>query len=73
MLVISLLIFSICIRIILLSIHDDDEIHQMVAFLSSLITLVCVYILIPIVLKIFLGILFITVGHKIFPTHIISR
>lgn len=73
MLVVSLLILSICIRIILLSIHNDDEIHQMVAFLSSLITLVCIYILIPLILKIVLVLLFFTIGHKIFPTHIISK
>lgn len=73
MLVASLLILSICIRIILLSIHNDDEIHQMVAFLSSLITLVCIYILIPLILKIVLVLLFFTIGHKIFPIHIISK
>ena len=69
MLVISLLIFSICIGIILLSIHNQDEIHQLVAGLSGLIALICAFILTPPLIKVFLGLLFFTIGHKIFPVH----
>lgn len=69
MLVVSLLILSICIGVIILSIHESDEIHQMLAFLSGLITLFCVFILSPLFIKGLLGLLFFTIGHKIFPIH----
>ncbi len=69
MLVISLLILSICIGAILLSIHESDEIHQMLAFLSGLIALFCVFILSPLMIKVLLVLLFLTIGHKIFPVH----
>lgn len=69
MLVINLLILSICIGTILLSIHDEDEIHQLVAFLSGLIALVCVFILTPPLIKGLLGLLLFTIGHRFFPVY----
>ncbi len=65
----SLLVLSICIGAIFLTIHDRDEIHQLVAFLSGLIALVCVFILTPPIIKGVLVLLCLTIGHKIFPTH----
>ena len=67
MLVISLLILSLAIGTIVLTIHGRDEIHQILAFLSSSIALVCVYVLIPPLVKICLGLLFFTIGYKILP------
>jgi len=69
MLVVSLLILSISIGGIILSIHQQDEIHQMLAFLSALIALICLFILSPFLIKGLLGLLFFTIGHKIFPAH----
>ncbi|HHP7229440.1 MAG TPA: hypothetical protein ACFCUY_01105 [Xenococcaceae cyanobacterium] len=69
MLAFSLLILSICIATILLSIHDDDEIHQLVALLSGLIALICIFILTPPLVKGLLGIFCLTMGHKIFLTY----
>ena len=69
MLAISLLILSIFIGVFFLSIHDRDEIHQLVAFLSGLIALVCVFILTPPIIKGLLLLLFLTIGHKIFPIY----
>lgn len=72
MLVISLLILSISINIIVsisiivFSIHNHDEIHQIIAFLSRLVALVCFFILTPLIVKSLLGLLFFTIGHKIF-------
>ncbi len=65
----SLLILSIFIGAIFLSIHYSDEIHQLVAFLSGLIALVCVFILTPPIITGLLVLLFLTIGHKIFPAH----
>ncbi len=67
MLVISLLILSLVMGTIILTIHDSDEIHQMLAFLSGSIALVCVYILIPPIVKICLGLSFFAIGYKILP------
>ncbi len=69
MLVISLLVLSIFIVAIILSIHNSDEVHQLVAFLSIFITLICVFILTPLLLKGVLVLLFFTIGNKIFPAH----
>ncbi len=69
MLVLCLLIFSICMGIILLSIHNRDEIHQLMAWLSGLLALVCILILSPPLIKGCLGLLFYTIGVKIIPTH----
>ena len=69
MLAISLLILSICIGTIVLLIHDRDEIHQMLAFLSGMLALLCIFILTPPIIKVFIGGLFFVVGHKIFPAH----
>ena len=66
---VSLLILLICIGVIVLSIHERDEIHQILAFLSVLIALVCAFILSPIMIKCLLGLLFFTVGNKILPAH----
>ncbi len=67
MLIISLLIFSICIGTIVLLIHDHDEIHRLVAWLSGLITIFCIFVLTPPLIKGLLGLLFLAIGHKIFP------
>lgn len=69
MLVLWLLIFSICMGIILLSIHNRDEIHQLMAWLSGLLALVCILILTPPLIKGLLGIILFTFGHKVFPAH----
>ncbi len=69
MLVIHLLILSICMGIILLSIHHNDEIHKLVAWLSGMIAIVCVFVLTPPLIKGLLGVIFFVVGHKIFPAH----
>ena len=70
MLAVSLLIFSICIGTILLSIHNRDEIHQLVAWLSGFIALFCIFILTPPLIKVLLGLLFFTIGRKLFPAYI---
>lgn len=69
MLPVSLLILSIFIGTILLTIHSGDEIHQLVAFLSGSIALVCVFILTPPIVKGLLSLIFITIGYKMFPIH----
>lgn len=69
MLTITLLILSICIGIILLSIHDGDEIHRLMAWLSGLIAVICIFILTPPLIKGLLGLLLFTIGHKIFPAY----
>ena len=66
---VSLLILLICVGVIILSIHERDEIHQMLAFLSGLIALIFAFILSPLIIKSFLGLLFFTVGHKIYPVY----
>ncbi|MDJ0741769.1 MAG: hypothetical protein QNJ32_00245 [Xenococcaceae cyanobacterium MO_167.B27] len=65
----SLLVLSICLGMIILSIHERDEIHQLVAWLSGLMALVCFFILTPPVIKGLLGLLFVAMGHKIFPAY----
>ncbi len=65
----SLLILSIFIGAIFLSIHYSDEIHQLVAFLSGLIALVCVFILSPPIIKGILVLLCLTIGNKRFPIY----
>ncbi len=67
MLITSLLILSICIATMLLTIHDRDEVHRIIAFLSGLIAILCVLILTPPFIKGLLGLLFFTMAHKIFP------
>jgi hypothetical protein len=69
MLVVSLLVLSIFIGAIILSIHNSDEIHQIVAFLSLLITLICFFILSPLLIKSLLGLSFFTIGYKLFPAY----
>ncbi len=66
---VSLLILLICVGVIILSIHERDEIHQMLAFLLGLIALIGAFVLIPLILKIFLGLFFFIVGHKILPSY----
>ena len=63
MLIISLFVLSLATGIIVLMVHNDDEIHQLLAFLSSAIALICVYALIPPLVKICLGLLFFTIGY----------
>lgn len=66
MLAFWLLILSICIATILLSIHHHDEIHQLIAWLSGLLALVCILILTPPLIKALLGLLFFAIGQKFF-------
>ncbi|ELS00736.1 hypothetical protein Xen7305DRAFT_00004370 [Xenococcus sp. PCC 7305] len=65
----SLLILSISIGAIVSVIHGQDEIHQLVAFLSALIAMICAFILSPLLVKGLLCLVFLSVGHKIFPVH----
>ena len=67
--IITLLVLSISIGTILLVIHDRDEIHQVLAFLSGLIAFICIFILSPLLLKGLLGLVLLTIGHNIFPTY----
>ncbi len=67
--VITLLVLSISIGTILLVIHDRDEIHQVLAFLSGLIAFICIFILSPLLLKGLLGLVLLTIGHNIFPAY----
>ena len=69
MLIFWLLIFSICMGSILLLIHDRDEIHLLMVWLSGLLGLVCILILTPPLIKSLLGIILFTFGHKVLPTH----
>ncbi len=69
MLTTSLLVLSIFIGTIFLSIYYPDEIHQLVAFLSGLIALVCVFILSPPIIKGILVLLCLTIGNKRFPIY----
>lgn len=64
-----LLIFSVVMGIILLSIHDSDEIHQLMAWLSGMLALFCILILTPPLVKGLLGLIIFVIGHKIFPLH----
>jgi hypothetical protein len=58
MMAICLLMFSICIGTILLSIHHQDEIHRLVAWLLGLIGLICIVIITPVFIKFFIGLFF---------------
>lgn len=69
MFVISLLILSISIGTILLIIHDRDEIHQVLAFLSGLVAFICIFILSPLFIKGVLGLILLIQGHNIFPAY----
>ncbi len=73
MLAIGLLILSICIGTSILIIHDRDEIHKMLAFLSAIMALICVFILTPPIIKSLIGLLFFYIGHRIFPAHSIFK
>ena len=69
MLAIWILICSICVGTILLLIHNRDEIHLLMAWLSGLLGLFCILILTPPLIKGLLGLLLFALGHKIFPAH----
>ena len=73
MLAIGLLILSICIGTGILIIHDRDEIHKILAFLSAIMALICVFILTPPIIKSLIGLLFFHIGHRIFPAHSIFK
>lgn len=73
MLAVSLLILSLCIGTIILIIYSRDEIHQLVAWLSGVIAMVCIFILTPPLIKGILGLLFFTIGHKILPIYRIFK
>ena len=62
--IITLLVLSISIGTILLVIHDRDEIHQVLAFLSGLIAFICIFILSPLLLKGLLGLVLLTIGRN---------
>ena len=69
MLTLNLLILSIFIGTIVLIIHERDEIHRLVAWLSGLIAIICIFVLTPPLIKGFFGLLFFTIGHKIIPIY----
>ncbi len=54
---------------ILLLIHDRDEIHLLMVWLSVLLGLLCMLILTPPLIKGLLGIILFSIGHKVFPVH----
>ncbi len=67
MFVISLPILSTSIGTILLIIHDRDEIIiTRIAFLPGLIAVICAFILTPPLIKSLLGLVLLSIGHKIF-------
>ena len=69
MLFFYLLILSTVMGIILLGIHDRDEIHQLMAWLSGMLALFCVFVIIPPLIKGLLGLLFFAIGHRFLPAH----
>ena len=69
MLFFYLLILSICMEIIILSIHNQDEIHKIVAWLSGFITILCIFVMTPPLVKGVLGLVLFTIGHKFLPIH----
>jgi hypothetical protein len=68
MLVINLFLLAICIGAIFCWIHNQDEIHQLVVFLSGLMALVCLIILSPPIVKLVLALMVFFSYHKILPT-----
>lgn len=66
---ISLLVLSVCIGVMLLFIHDRDEIHQLMAFLSGIVALVCTLVLMPPLLKGLLGFVFVYLLNKLCIIH----
>ena len=69
MLFFYLLILSVVMGIILLSIHDRDEIHQLIALLSGMLALFCVFVVTPPLIKVLLGLFLFAILHKFFSTH----
>ncbi len=69
MLFLYLLILSVVMGMVLLSIHNQDEIHKLMAWLSGMLALFCIFILIPPLIKSLLGLFLFTIGHKVFPAH----
>ncbi len=69
MIILWLLIFSICMGIILLTIHNSDEIHLLMVWLSGLLGLVCILILVPPLIKGLLGLIIFAARHRFFPTY----
>lgn len=65
----SLLVLSLGVGTILLSIREQDEIHQLVAFLSGSIALICLFILSPLIVKGTLGALFLAIFHRLDSTY----
>lgn len=64
MLVVNLLFLSICTALFFLIIQNSNEIHQLVAWLSGLIALLCVFILIPPLIKGLLGLLLLLISRQ---------
>jgi len=64
-----LLVLSTTMGIVLLGIHDKDEIHKLMAWLSGMLALFCIFILTPPLVKAALGAIFFIIGHKVFPLH----
>jgi hypothetical protein len=50
----------------ILSIHNRDEVHQIIAFLSMLITLICTFILAHVIIKILVTLFFFISTNIIF-------
>ncbi len=69
MLISSSLVFCVSIAAIVLIIHEHDEIHQLMAWLSALTGIVCVFILTPPLIKGLLGLVVFFIGHRLFPVH----
>lgn len=65
MLVINLLLLATCMAAIFYWIHNQDEIHQLVVFLSRLIALVCILVLSPTIIKLLLALIVFFLYHKI--------
>ena len=64
MLVINLLLLAICIGAIFCWIHNQDEIHQLIVFLSGLMASVCILILSPAIVKLLLALIVLFFYHK---------
>lgn len=67
MLVINLFLLAICLVTIFGWIERQDEIHQIVVFLSGLIALLCLLILSPPLIKLLVAIIIFFTYRKVLP------
>ncbi|GAB4224978.1 MAG: hypothetical protein Kow0049_01840 [Stanieria sp.] len=67
MLVINLFLLAICLVMIFGWIERQDEIHQIVVFLSGLIALLCLLILSPPLIKLLVAIIIFFTYRKVLP------